>query len=253
MSLAYQLQGNGDHKVIVLNDWSQDVTSYDPTRPYLDESALSFAFVDVRGYGASMDKSGEYTAAEIVADITELADELGWAKFSLVGHSMTGIVVQLAMAEIPDRLVSVVATTPVPATSLNADAETLAFFASMATDDDAFKQGVTGLTSSIYGDSWCNYKLSRNRATVATEAMQGYCEMWGTAGFADRVEGLETPILVIFGSQDIELLRSDSTLPLFQQWYPNLTTHTSQCGHYPMQEVPVEFAHVVQNYLVSHS
>jgi hypothetical protein len=71
------------------------------------------------------------------------------------------------------RLVSVVAATLVPATSLNADAETLAFFASMATDDDAFRQGITGLTSSIYGESWCNYKLSRNRATVATEAMQG--------------------------------------------------------------------------------
>ena len=40
---------------------------------------------------------------------------------------------------------------------------------------------------------------------------------------------------------------------MFQQWYPNLTTHTSQCGHYPMQEVPVEFARVVQSILISHS
>jgi hypothetical protein len=77
MTLAYQLQGDGDHKVIVLNDWSQDVTSYDSTRPYLDDSAMSYAFVSVRSYGASMDKTGEYSAAEIVSDIAELADELG--------------------------------------------------------------------------------------------------------------------------------------------------------------------------------
>ena len=249
MTLAYEKYGNGPTKVIVVNDWSQDVSSYDPIKPYLNQQAMSFAFASVRGYGESKEQTGDYTAVEVVKDIAELADHLGWEKFSLVGHSMTGIVVQRAMVDIPNRLNRIVATTPVPATSLKADDDTLAFFLSMTTDDEAFKQGMAGLTSGIYGDDWAEFKLRCNRATVSTTAMQGYCNMWGKADFSDEVMGLETPILVIFGEHDIELLREEATAAKFRDWYPNLTTHKCHCGHYPMQEVPVDYANVIQQYL----
>ena len=249
MTLAYTPIGKGPQKVIVVNDWSQDVTSYDPIKPYLDENRFSFAFANVRGYGDSRELSGEYTAVEVVKDIAELADQLDWQQFALIGHSMSGVVVQRAMVDIPGRLTKVVATTPVPATSLRVDDDTLGFFLSMTTDDEAFKQGMAGLTSEIYGEEWANFKLECNRATVSTAAMQGYCDMWGRTDFSDEVKGLETPVLVIFGDSDIELLRSEATLAQFKEWYPNLSTHTCHCGHYPMQEVPVDYAYQVQKYL----
>ncbi len=251
MALAHTLIGNGSTKVIVVNDWSQDVSSYDPIKPYLNVSQFTFAFASVRGYGGSRELTGDYTAVEVVKDIAELADQLDWPEFALIGHSMTGIVVQRAMVDIPERLTKVIATTPVPATSLKVDDETLGFFLSMTTDDEAFKQGMAGLTSAIYGDEWANYKLECNRETVTTTAMQGYCEMWGRADFSNEVKGLETPILVIYGERDIELLRSEATLAQFQEWYPNLTTHTCHGGHYPMQESPVDYAFQIQKYLSS--
>ena len=94
MSIAYNLIGNGPSKVIVIHDWSQDATSNDAIKPFLDKDAFTFALVDVRGYGKSIDQTAEYTATEIVKDITEIADKLEWSEFSLIGHSMTGMVVQ---------------------------------------------------------------------------------------------------------------------------------------------------------------
>ena len=144
-----------------------------------------------------------------------------------------------------------IATTPVPATGLGVDDDTFNFFVSMCTDDEAFEGGMAGLTSEHYGKEWASHKLALNRATVATQPMQAYCDMWGKTDFSDEVAGLETPILVVFGEYDNELLREEATGPIFAGWYPNLETHTCPCGHYPMQETPVEYAYVIQKYLSS--
>ena len=251
MTISHEIYGHGSKNVIVVNDWSQDTTANDPIRPYLNQDELTIAFADVRGYGNSKGQTGDYSATEVVGDIANLADSLGWSKFSLIGHSMTGMVVQRAMLDIPDRLISAIATTPVPASGLGVDDDTFGFFVSMATDDEAFKQGMHGLTSAKYGDDWARYKLERNRATVATEAMKAYCDMWGKTDFSSEVKGLATPILVIFGKHDNELLRKEATGSAFAKWYPNLETHVCPCGHYPMQETPVEYAHVIQQYLLT--
>jgi pimeloyl-ACP methyl ester carboxylesterase len=232
MSISHESFGQGPHNVIVLHDWSQDASIYRHIRPFLSRNDFTFAFADVRGYGASKDQSGDFSAAEVVGDVAALADSLGWSTFSLVGHSMTGMVAQRAMVDIPDRLISVVATTPVPASGLTLDDDTFNFFVSMASDDEAFKQG-----------------MHRNRAAVATEAMAAYAHMWAKGDFSNEVQGLTTPVLVVFGEHDNELLTQPTLAPVFEGWYPNLRTHVCPSGHYPMQETPVEYAHVVQSYL----
>jgi pimeloyl-ACP methyl ester carboxylesterase len=249
MSISHTSVGQGPRNVIVLHDWSQDRSIYEPVRPYLNQNDFTFAFADVRGYGASRGQTGAYSAAEVVGDVAALADSLGWSKFSLIGHSMTGMVAQRPMVDIPDRLISVVATTPVPASGLGLDDDTFSFFVSMASDDEAFKQGMHALTSARYAEGWVDFKLARNRAAVETEAMVAYAHMWAKSDFSSEVQGLTTPILVVFGEHDNELLTKPTLAPVFEGWYPNLRTHVCPSGHYPMQETPVEYAHVVQSYL----
>lgn len=252
MTMSYTLFGQGPRRVVVLHDWSQDCTIYDPVRPYLQQDAFTFAFADLRGYGGSKDQTGDFSAVEVVGDVAHLADELGWPDFALVGHSMTGMVVQRAMLDLPGRLTAAVASTPVPASGLAVDDETFGFFLTMANDDEAFKQGMHALTSERYSDGWVTAKLAHNRATVAPEAMVAYAHMWGKTDFSSEVAGLATPLLVIFGAHDNELLREAAIGQLFAGWYPSLETHVCPCGHYPMQETPVEFAHVVQRFLLAH-
>lgn len=50
MTFQFEKIGAGAAKVIVLHDWSQDNTSNDPIKSYLNHAELTFVFADIRGY-----------------------------------------------------------------------------------------------------------------------------------------------------------------------------------------------------------
>jgi pimeloyl-ACP methyl ester carboxylesterase len=253
-TISHTMLGDGPSRVIVLHDWSVDTAGdYGVITPFFDTSKLTLAFADVRGYGGSRDMTGEYTVEEISADVARLADSLGWDRFSILGHSMTGMAVQKVMADMPARLACVVATVPVPASGFPLDDETFAFFESMATDDANFKQGMHALTSGRYGEEWAQFKLEQNRSSVLAEAMAAYTTMWSKGDFSAEVAGNETPILIVYGAYDNEGLRREATGPAYAEWYPNLTEHVCQSGHYPMLESAVEYVHAVQDYILAQT
>ena len=51
MSIGHIMIGKGPEKVFLLHDWLGDHFNYEPMFPYLDESAFSYALIDLRGYG----------------------------------------------------------------------------------------------------------------------------------------------------------------------------------------------------------
>lgn len=61
---------------------------------------------DLRGHGASdaPDDEGAYDLALLAGDLLALADALGWQRFTLLGHSMGGMVAQVAALAAPERL-----------------------------------------------------------------------------------------------------------------------------------------------------
>jgi pimeloyl-ACP methyl ester carboxylesterase len=66
---------------------------------------------DLRGHGTSSAPAGtaEYTLKTFAGDVVALVDELGWDRLVLLGHSMGGMVAQLAALELgPDRLLGLV-------------------------------------------------------------------------------------------------------------------------------------------------
>jgi pimeloyl-ACP methyl ester carboxylesterase len=61
---------------------------------------------DLRGHGGSdqPDREDLYSLATFAQDLLGLADELGWSRFSLLGHSMGGMVAQEVALGAPDRV-----------------------------------------------------------------------------------------------------------------------------------------------------
>ena len=104
MTLGYQKLGNGNHKVIGLHGWFGDHTTYDPMRTALSLDEFTYVFPAYRGYGLSRHLSGNYSNKEIAADVIALADELGWDRFSLIGHSMGGKAIQRVLVDAPKRV-----------------------------------------------------------------------------------------------------------------------------------------------------
>src|ERR1700680_4337914 len=56
--------------------------------------------------------------AEPAPDAIVLADRLGWDRFSLVGHSMSGVAIQHVLLQAPHRVRRLVGVAPVPASGL---------------------------------------------------------------------------------------------------------------------------------------
>jgi len=61
---------------------------------------------DLRGHGASAkpDDEASYSLATFADDLWALVDGLGWRRFSLLGHSMGGMIAQVLVLDQPDRI-----------------------------------------------------------------------------------------------------------------------------------------------------
>ena len=246
--LGHVRHGTGPECVLVMHDWLGDHTNYDPVRPYLDGDAFTYVFVDLRGYGNSIGMRGCYTVKEIARDCLDLADRLGWQRFHLIGHSMTGLATQRIAADAPQRIKSVVAVCPVSAAGNRLSEDARGFFASTGENDDAFRRLVKFVTGGL-SDRWAEVKLQQNRRAVAPKCRGGYLEMFVNADFVDDVRGLETPYLILIGDKDPGF-DEEVMNRTFLAWHPNASLHVIRnCGHYPMQECPPYFATTVENFL----
>ena len=129
---THHVVGTGPHHVLVLHGWFGDSHAFAPIESALTRSDFTYAFMDYRGYGGMRDVHGAFTMDEIAADALALADHLGFAQFSVVGHSMGGMAVQRMLSLAPDRVRKLVALTPVPASGVAFDAAGWALFSGAA-------------------------------------------------------------------------------------------------------------------------
>ncbi len=251
-TLRYRLHGKGSEHVLVMHDWNADHSSYLPTLPYLDDAAFTYAFVDLRGYGGSLDIAGEYSVREIAGDCLRVADTLGWQRFHVVGHSMTGMATQRLAVDAPERIKSAIAVCPMSAAGSNLDEQAFAFFASTTEDEAAFCRLIKFVTGGL-SDQWARVKRKQFRDTVSPACRLGYLNMFARTNFAEEVRGNATPFLVLVGDKDpgLDAAAMQST---FLSWHTQAVLQVlKNSGHYPMQECPPYFAGVVEAFLRQHS
>lgn len=250
-TIGFTLHGNGPEHVLVLHDWNGDHTNYDPVLPYLDRATFTYAFADLRGYGKSLALTGEYTVKEIARDCLRLADTLGWQRFHVIGHSMTGMAVERLSVDATARIKSAIAVSPMSAAGSPAPADAIAFFKSTTTDADAFRRLIKFVTGNL-SDGWANAKLIQNRATVSPACRDRYLEMFWKTNFVDEVKGNATPLLVLVGDKDPGIDEA-AMKKTFLAWHANAEVQTiTNCGHYPMQECPPYFATLIESFLRRH-
>ena len=258
--LGYETFGSGSEKVLVLHDWMGDAANYEPMKAYLDGDAFTFVFADLRGYGRSRELKGQYTVEEIAGDTLALVNKLGWDRFHVVGHSMTGMAVQrLAIDDWTSgakRVKSVVAITPVSADGYPATDEDREFLWSAIHNEEVSKMAFGALTGAKLGDSWASAKTIRNIETSDAEAMKGYYKMWLDTDFSDEAAAaqMQTPIRVIGGRNDLPGFLEPKLKSSFGAWYPNAELRfITDTGHYPMQETPAYLAALIQEFLALQS
>ncbi|MFC4005315.1 alpha/beta fold hydrolase [Prauserella oleivorans] len=241
--------GTGEHVVLALHGWFGSSRAWTALTPHLDGDRFSYVFCDYRGYGARRGETGDYTIAEAAGDVLALADELGADRFSLVGHSMGGSVMQYVLAEAPQRIRGVVGISPVPASGVPFDDETWQLFAGAADNPENRRAIIDFTTGNRLTGTWLDAAVRHSLENADRDAVAGYLEAWAKTDFHERIAGNSAAIKVIVGEHD-PALGAETMRGTFAQWYPKLELEEfGNAGHYAIDETPIALATSIERFL----
>lgn len=105
IELAAHLYGPEDGvPVIALHGWLDNAASFSRLAPLLP--GLRIVALDFAGHGHSDHRpaGGSYAVWDYAYDVLQVAEQFGWQRFSLLGHSMGAIVSVLLAAAMPERI-----------------------------------------------------------------------------------------------------------------------------------------------------
>ena len=251
--LGFTTVGNGPVKTIVLHGWFGDHTVWAPTLPFLNAETFTYVFVDYRGYGLSRGLDGRHTIAEIGADALAVADELGWDRFCLVGHSMGGKVAQWIAMNAPDRVTAVLGVTPVPASALAMPAEVTALFSNAGGDDGAALAVIDDSLGRRLRPTVARSILKLQREASTREAFDDYFVAFCASDFSDQTHLLRAPLLVLAGEHDGGI-SPDFVRASYPALYPHVEIDVlPNCGHYPMLETPAWLVTRIEEFLLNNT
>jgi pimeloyl-ACP methyl ester carboxylesterase len=241
--------GSGDHHVLALHGWFGSARGWGSLPDFLDGSAYTYVFMDLRGYGARRQVAGDFTMQEAAADGLALADELGWERFSVIGHSMSGQAIQHVLLQAPGRVRRLVALNPVPATGVPFDADGWALFSGAAASRDNRAAVINFSTGGRLPAAFIEHVVQHSLGNSTAEAFGAYLESWARTDFSDQVKGNQAAVKVITGEHDAAL-PAPVMAPTWMAFYPNAELEVvPNAGHYPMYETPAALAVAIEEFL----
>jgi pimeloyl-ACP methyl ester carboxylesterase len=105
IELAAHLYGPEDGQpVLALHGWLDNAMSFARLAPRLP--GLRIVALDLAGHGHSGHRAAgaSYQLWDYALDVLAVADQLGWQRFALLGHSLGAIVATLLAGAVPERI-----------------------------------------------------------------------------------------------------------------------------------------------------
>ncbi len=251
MHNTYHRVGHGPHAVIVLHGWFGDAHAFSPMETALDGAAFSYVFMDSRGYGGMRGAAGNYSMEEVARDALALADALGFATFSVVGHSMGGMALERLALLAPLRVRKLVAVAPVPSCGVTMDAAARALFLDASGNKQARRAIIDRSTGGRLPAAWLDWKAQYSWESADPAAFARYFLAWSGTDFSEEIKAarVDLPLLALVGEHDP---RFDAALMrrTYLAWYPKARLEVlANAGHYPMNETPLALAASIEAFL----
>lgn len=94
----------GAPRVLALHGWLDNAASFVPLSAHLGD--IDLVAIDMPGHGASahLPAAADYLLIAFLRSAFAAADALGWERFSLLGHSLGGVIASLMASAQPQRI-----------------------------------------------------------------------------------------------------------------------------------------------------
>lgn len=242
--------GSGDRHVLAVHGWFGSARGWGSLPDFLDRSTYTYAFMDLRGYGARQEVAGEFTMEEAAADAITLAGELGWDRFSVIGHSMGAKVAHQVLLQAPDRLDKLVGLNPVPPGAVPMDEQGWELFSGAAANAGNRAAIIDFTTGSKLTATFINHVVRHSLENSNQAAFAAYLHAWAKTDFSGKVQpDTSTPVKVIVGVND-PALSADVMEKTWLVCFPEAEmTILPDAGHYPMFESPVSLVTSIEEFL----
>lgn len=250
MTSSHVSMGSGEHHVLAVHGWFGSSRGWGSLPDFLDRSAYTYAFMDLRGYGGRKQVRGEFTIAEAAADAITLADELGWDRFSVIGHSMGGKIAHQVLLQAPDRVHKLIGLNPVPATAVPMDEQGWELFSGAVADAGRRAAIIDVTTGGRLTATFIQQVVQHSLDHSDAAAFGAYLLAWARSDFSGQVtEDMSTPVKVIVGETD-PALSAEAMKQTWLVFFPGAElTVLANAGHYPMFETPVALATSIEEFL----
>ena len=97
-------EGAGGTPVLALHGWLDNAASFIDLAPLLGERELLALDLPGHGHSSHRHPPGSYNIWDDLLDLLAVADELGWQRFDVLGHSRGALIAVLLAATMPERV-----------------------------------------------------------------------------------------------------------------------------------------------------
>lgn len=271
--LVYAVAGNPENPpLFLIHGYLSSHHVWRQTIPVLQQRYYCIA-VDLFGHGRSeIDPNGDYSIPAQGQRILALANELGYERFALMGHSMGGqIALYIASRLAPERVVRLVDVAGVVGARLTRNIEQSVFLLmemasrlSIVTPlfellgrvtTPRFRWAANIQFSSWFVDmdaidfhSWRIDRELANRPGIRHTWFGGRNAIYGT-DLTPYLSKIPVPTLVIFGKQDAVVPLEDARLAA-ENIPDSRLVLIDHCGHFPMYEQTEEYLDALMSFLL---
>ena len=249
VSIFYRTEGEGATTLLFAHGWGGNGSGavWDPLFRQLNHSDLRLVSMDLRGHGRSEHTERGFTTERFAADILEVADRVGAARFVLVAYSMSGRWSQWLSLTRPDRVMGQVLIAPVAAVAMPMPQQMV---------DDWIERVRTRETYHEFESQFTKARLSEDELDECYSAVQSTPEyslretlrMCGEEGFEDRLAAAHVPAVVIAGLHD-PLMTPEYLRREIVHKVPGARMALLDCGHNLPLEMPIAVAAVIEAFV----
>ena len=244
VTLGYQVQGHGPTTLLFMHGWAGSGAYFDDVVGELDLNALrsSRSTSEVTGVEKAV---GPYDLERISNDVWTLVDDLGVTQLVLVGFSMSGKFAQYVATCRPERVLGLVLVAGFPASEFPFPQDVVRDWVARAGTANGCGTFTPFISEPV--DAAVLDRFLDDAVKVPAAVLDCTLQTAIRASFADRVESLRMPTLVVGGKRD-PLFRQEAVAQLARS-LPCARGICLACNHEIPMERPHELAHAIEAFV----